>query len=130
MGAHERTATVQPIWHTRQRWLRTALQTALAFLVGLAGSVAVLQVTAPRVLDALADVLPASWLAWLGGAFAFVIAIASALAKLMAIPVVNAWLARLGFGSVPRSVALDEPEPTTTAGYPDADKTEPDDALG
>nr|UXN28486.1 hypothetical protein N8D75_16045 [Curtobacterium flaccumfaciens] len=42
----------------------------------------------------------------------------------------NIWLARLGFGSVPRLVVLDEPEPITTAGYPDADKTEPADALG
>jgi len=136
MGAHERTVTVQPIWYTRQRWIRTAVQTALAFLVALGSSVAVLQAVAPQVLDALADVLPASWLAWLAGAFAFVIAIASALSKLMAIPIVNTWLTRVGAGSVPRAAALEEPEPddttepTTSAGYPDALKTEPADALG
>ncbi|MBT1542007.1 hypothetical protein KK103_09555 [Curtobacterium flaccumfaciens pv. flaccumfaciens] len=130
MGAHERTVTVQPIWYTRQRWIRTAVQTALAFLVTLGGSVAVLHAVAPQVLAALADVLPASWLAWLGAAFAFVISIASALSKLMAIPVVNTWLARGGFGSVPRSVAISGPEPTMSAGYPDALKSEPDDALG
>jgi hypothetical protein len=136
MGAHERTVAVQPIWYTRQRWIRTALQTALAFLITLGGSVAVLQAVAPQMLDALADVLPASWLAWLAGAFAFVISIASALSKLMAIPVVNTWLTRVGAGSVPRVAAvetlndgpaIDEP---TTAGYPDSLKTEPDDALG
>lgn len=133
MGAHERTVTVQPIWYTRQRWIRTALQTALAFLVGLGGSVAVLQATAPKVLRALADVLPDSWLAWLGGAFAFVIAIASALSKLMAIPLVNSWLTRIGAGSVPRAAALEDPDldaRTTTAGYPAALKSEPEDALG
>lgn len=136
MGAHERTVTVQPIWYTRQRWIRTALQTGLAFLVTLGGSVAVLQAVAPQVLDALADVLPASWLAWLAGAFAFVIAIASALSKLMAIPVVNTWLTRIHAGSVPRAAALEDPEPDTTAdsitsaGYPAALKREPEDALG
>lgn len=136
MGAHARTVTVQPIWYTRQRWIRTAVQTAVAFLVGLGGSVAVLQATAPQVLAALADVLPASWLAYLGGAFALVIAIASALSKLMAIPLVNTWLTRIGAGSVPRAAALEDPgpdepdEPTTMAGYPDALKSEPEDALG
>jgi hypothetical protein len=136
MGAHERTVTVQPIWHSRQRWIRTALQTALAFLVTLGGSVAVLQAVAPQVLDDLADVLPASWLAWLAGAFAFVIVIASALSRLMAIPVVNAWLTRVHAGSVPRAAALEDSEPdgatepTTSSGYPDALKTEPADALG
>lgn len=136
MGSHERTVAVQPIWYTRQRWIRTALQTAFAFLITLGGSVALLQAVAPQVLHALADVLPASWLAWLAGVFAFVISIASALSKLMAIPVVNTWLTRVHAGSVPRAAALEDPEPddatepTTSAGYPDALKTEPQDALG
>lgn len=135
MGAHERTVTVQPIWYDWQRVIRTGLQTALAFLVGLGGAVGVLQVVAPQVLDAVRDVLPASWVAWLAGAFAFVIAVAGALAKLMAIPIVNRWLTRVHAGSVPKAKALeetadDEPAEPTTAGYPAALKTEPDDALG
>ena len=136
MGAHVRTVPVQPIWYARQRWIRTAVQTALAFLVGVGGSVAVLRAVAPQVLDALADVLPASSLAWLGGAFAFVIAIATALSKLMAIPLVNTWLTHIVVGSVPRAAALedrqsdDATDRTTSAGYPDALKTEPEDALG
>lgn len=105
-GKHEaKGLETQSIWYQRQRWLRTALQTAIAFLVGLGGSVALLQATAPQVLDALAGVLPANWLTGLAAVFAFVIAIASALSKLMAIPVVNVWLTRVGFGSEPRAVA-------------------------
>ncbi|ROR28805.1 hypothetical protein EDF63_3393 [Curtobacterium sp. JUb34] len=136
MGAHERTVTVQPIWYTRQRWMRTAVQTALAFLVGLGGSVAVLQALAPKVLAALVDVLPGSWLTRLGGAFAFVVAIAPALSKLKAIPLVNTWLTHIGAGSVSRATALEDPELddvsklTTSAGFPDVLKAEPEDALG
>jgi cellulose synthase/poly-beta-1,6-N-acetylglucosamine synthase-like glycosyltransferase len=99
---------VQDIWYQRQRWLRTALQTALSFLVAFGGSVALLQAVAPQVLAALADVLPASWIVWISGLFAIVIAIAGTLSKLMAIPIVNAWLTRVGFGSVPRAVAREQ----------------------
>lgn len=118
-GKHEATnIETQDIWYQRQRWLRTALQTALAFLVALGGSVAILQAVAPQVLDALAGVLPASWVAWLAGVFAFVIAIASALSKLMAIPVVNAWLTHVGLGSEPKSVAKERASAKTDALQP------------
>lgn len=108
MGDHEKQKLeldVQEIWYQRQRILRTVLQTTIAFLVGLGGSVGLLQATAPQVIDAVRDVLPPAAVAWFAAVFAFVIAVAGALSKLMAIPVVNGWLTRIGFGSVPKAVA-------------------------
>lgn len=128
MGAHEKTT--DPIWFPWQRVIRTAGQV----LVAVATLTAAVAVIAPQVLNAVADVLPGPWVAWLTGAIAFVAAIAAALARVMALPVVNTWLTAIGAGSVPASgySAGTEPdtEPTTTAGYPNALKTEPDDALG
>lgn len=99
------TVEVDDIWFQRQRWLRTMLQTTVSILIAFGGSVALLQALAPKVLAALADVLPPAAIVWLSGAFAFVIAIAGTLSKLMAIPLVNTWLTHVGFGSVPRAVA-------------------------
>lgn len=128
MGDHARTVVVQPIWYMWQRAIRTALQVAVAIVLTLGGSVGLLQALSPQVLAAVVDVLPPAAYAWLVGAFAFVIAIATALSRLMAIPLVNAWLTRVHAGSVPKSAATD-PAPITTAGYPDARKSEPEDAL-
>lgn len=126
MGAHEKTA--DPIWFPWQRVVRTALQVIAAAAVFL-GAVAV---AAPQILEALGDVLPGPFVAWATGAIAFVAALAAALARVMALPVVNTWMTALGAGSVPASgfASGTEPEPATTAGYPDALKSEPEDALG
>ncbi len=128
MGDHSRTVDVQPIWYVWQRALRTALQVAVALVLALGGSVGLLQALRPQILAAVADVLPPNAYAWLVGAFALVIAVATALSRLMAIPLVNTWLTRVHAGSVPKAKALDL-APTTTAGYPDARKSEPYDAL-
>lgn len=114
-GEHEAVKVkTEPIWYPWQRAIRTALQVTIAFLVGLGGSVALLQAVAPQVLAAVVDVLPPSAYAWLVGAFAFVIAIATTLSKLMAIPVINAWLTRLGAGSVPRAIAKEQAAASST----------------
>jgi hypothetical protein len=127
MGAHEQTT--DPIWFPWQRVIRTAGQVLVA-VATVFGAVAVI---APQVLAAVADVLPGSWVVWLTGAIAFVAAIAAALARVMALPVVNTWLTALGAGSVPASGYSAGTEPdtdATTAGYPNALKNEPQDALG
>lgn len=127
MGSHEKTTG--PIWFPWQRVIRTFGQVLVATSIALTA----IAVVAPQVLDAVTDVLPGPWVAWLTGAIAFVAALAAALARVMALPVVNTWLTAIGAGSVPASgySAGTEPDPTvTTAGYPDALKTEPDDALG
>lgn len=126
-GAHEKTT--DPIWFPWQRVIRTAAQV----LVAAATVLAAIAFVAPQVLDAVSDVLPGPWVAWLTGAIAFVAALSAALARVMALPVVNTWLTSLGAGSVPASgysAGTEPAEEQTTAGYPNALKSEPEDALG
>lgn len=87
------------IWFKAQRVLRTIVQA----IVGIAGALAVFVLVAPQVLDAVADVLPASWVAAAAAFIAGAAAISAALSRVMAIPKVDAWLKRLGLGSAPRS---------------------------
>lgn len=128
MGAHE--AIAAPADFPWKRAIRTAGQVLVAAATLLAAVAAI----APQVLDAVADVLPGPWVVWLTGAIAFVAALAAALARVMALPVVNGWLTSIGAGSVPASGYSSGTEPgadeQTTAGYPNALKSEPEDALG
>lgn len=87
------------IWYKMQRVLRTVVQVIIAF-VAVWGSIAAI---APQILDELAKILPGSWIAWLVGFIAVVTAIAGALSRIMAFPVVNEWLTRIGLGSAPKS---------------------------
>lgn len=90
------------IWFKAQRVLRTIVQV----IVGTAGALGVFVLVAPQVLDAVADVLPASWVAWAAGIIATAAAISAALSRVMAIPAVDAWLKTLGLGSAPKSAAV------------------------
>ena len=87
------------IWFKSKRVLRTAAQVLIAGIVLLGGLVTI----APQVLEAVQDVLPGPVVAWLVGAIAFLAGISAALSRVMAIPVVNAWLVTIGLGSVPRN---------------------------
>ena len=100
------------IWFKARRALRTAVQV----VVTLAGILAGFVVVAPQVLEAVADVLPASWVAWAAGVIAAAAAISAALARVMAIPTVDRWLTRIGLGSAPARAAYDdEGRPLTRA---------------
>lgn len=90
---------VPEIWHKSKRVLRTAVQVVVSGALVL-GTIVVL---APQVLDAVAEVLPGPWVAWLTGAIAALAAVSAALSRVMAIPAVNGWLVQLGLGSVPKS---------------------------
>jgi hypothetical protein len=57
---------VPEIWHKSKRVLRTAVQVIVSGALVL-GTIVVL---APQVLDAVAEVLPGPWVAWLTGAIA------------------------------------------------------------
>lgn len=92
---------VQDIWFKAQRVLRTAVQVAVSAALVLGTIVLV----APQILTAIQDVLPGPVVAWLLGAIGFLTGISAALARVMAIPAVNAWLVKLGLGSVPKSAA-------------------------
>lgn len=95
MPDHVATA-VPDIWFKTQRVLRTLVQVGIpAFLT--------FNLVLPQIIDAVGGVLPPDAFLWLNGIAAGVTAAAAALARIMAIPQVNAWLVKLGLGSVPKS---------------------------
>lgn len=73
--------------------LRTIVQVGVPAFVGL---VLILPLILQAVVEELGAVLPPSVTAWLVGAAAAVTALAGAVARVMAIPGVNAWLSKLG----------------------------------
>ena len=84
---------------------RTAAQTVISVVL-------VLGVVAPLVAailhDELGEYLPDAWLAWVVAAGAVLAAVAAALARIMAIPAVDAWLRHLGLSSTPTFVVPDD----------------------
>ena len=106
------------IWFPNKRVIRTVLQSIAGFIVALAGGLAIFQLVAPQVLDAVREVLPPTWYAWLVGVVAAAGVAAGVLAKVMAIPQVDAWLKHFGAGSTPAKVEV-----------PDAVQEEVDKAL-
>lgn len=112
------TDKIGTIWFPNKRVIRTVLQSIAGFIVALAGALAIFQLVAPQVLEAVREVLPPSWYAWLVGFIAAVGVLAGVLAKVMAIPQVDAWLKHFGAGSTPAKVDV-----------PDAVQEEVDKAL-
>jgi len=94
---------VPPIWFPNQRIIRTVLQTVASSLVTVAGLAGFVAVFAPQLLEAVREILPVSWYAWCVVAIGVVGTISGVLAKVMALPAVNEFLARFGAGSVPRA---------------------------
>jgi hypothetical protein len=89
--------TTQQRYPGRASW-RTAIQAALGVLL-TAGVVVPIVVTILN--EQLGKWLPDAWEAWLVGAAAFVAALSAGVARVMAIPAVDAWLARVGLSSAP-----------------------------
>lgn len=88
--------TSVPVWNKAQRVLRTIVQVGIpAFLT--------FNLVLPQIIVALDGVLPPEAYLWFNGIAVGVTAAAAALARIMAIPQVNAWLVKLGLGSVPKS---------------------------
>lgn len=90
------------IWFKAQRVLRTIA----AAVVGFSTALAVFVVVAPQVVAAVADVLPASWVAWALSFIAGAAALSGAITRVMAIPAVDAWLKKIGLGSAPRDTVV------------------------
>lgn len=83
------------IWYKGQRVLRSLLTTALTVLPLIPQVVAIVQ---------------GQWGAeWLAPIAVQAVAINSALTAIIAIPVVNEWLTKIGLGSVPRSAVVTDP---------------------
>ncbi|MFJ2518639.1 hypothetical protein ACIOWF_06675 [Cellulosimicrobium cellulans] len=91
------TTSTQQAHPVRASW-RTAAQAVVSVVL-------VLGLVAPLVAAILSDeldgYLPDRWLAWVVGAAAVLAAVSAALARIMAIPAVDAWLRHLGLSSTP-----------------------------
>lgn len=90
------TVQVQEIWYASQRVLRTIVQVGIPAFIAFAAVV-------PQIIEALGQSVDSELRLWLIGVAASITAVAGTLAKVFAIPAVNAWLVRIGLGSVPLS---------------------------
>lgn len=98
MADHEATTWVQDIWFKRQRVLRTLVQVGIPSFLTFA-------LVLPQIIGALGLPVDSGLYLWLVGAAGAVTAVAAGLSRVMAIPAVNAWLVKIGLGSVPKSEA-------------------------
>lgn len=107
-------ADATTIWYKGQRVLRTLLTTLLTLLPLIPQVIAIIQ---------------GEWAAeWLTAIAVQAVAINSALTGIIALPTVNAWLVRVGLGSVPRA-AVREVSGGAVAVVPDR-KVEPFEGHG
>jgi hypothetical protein len=91
---------VDEIWYKGQRVIRTVLVSAIVWVPGLIA-------TLPLVAAAFnsPDIPPKVYLV-VTGIVAGALVILGVLSRVMSIPAVNAWLTKLGAGSVPRSATV------------------------
>lgn len=91
---------VDDIWYKGQRVIRTVLVSAIVWVPGLIA-------TLPLVAAAFnsPDIPPKVYLV-VSGIVAGAFVILGILSRVMSIPAVNAWLTKLGAGSVPRSATI------------------------
>lgn len=92
------------IWYKGKRVLRTFVQVVIPAFLGFA-------VVLPLIIEALGLPVDSELRLWLVAVAAGVSAVAAGIARVMAIPAVNAWLIKIGLGSVPQSAL--ETETTT-----------------
>lgn len=95
--------------------LRAMLRTALAVILALG---IVVPLAVEIILDewAKAAPVPEGARAWMLGSSAAIVAVSSALTRVMAIPTVNAWLGRVGMSATPSTTpAVDPPAPLPPA---------------
>ena len=83
------------IWYKGKRVLRTIVQTAIPAFLSFA-------LVLPAIIEALGLPADAELRLWLLAVAAGVTAVAGAISRVMAIPAVNAWLIKIGLGSVPQ----------------------------
>lgn len=99
MADHEKSnISVDAIWFSSQRVLRTVVQVGIPAFVTFAGVL-------PTIIGALGLDVDSTVYLWLLSAAAVVTAVAGGLSRVMAIPTVNEWLTRIGLGSVPKAAA-------------------------
>jgi hypothetical protein len=90
-------ATVPPIWYAGKRVVRTTL-------VNLVVILPVVNISLPLLVDAFTgEGVPIEVTAWVNAIVAVILVVTGILTRIIAIPAVNAFLTRLGAGSVPKS---------------------------
>jgi predicted naringenin-chalcone synthase len=92
---------VESIWFVGQRVLRTIVQVGIPSFLAFA-------LVLPQVIEAVGLPVTSELYVWLVGVAAAVTAVAAGLSRVMAIPAVNAWLVKIGLGSVPASAVKGE----------------------
>jgi len=96
VNTEDGTPVVVPdIWYKAQRTLRTIVAVGIPAFLTFA-------LVLPQIIEALGLPADSRVRLWLLGVAALVTAVAGAITRLMAIPAVNAWLTKIGLGSVPK----------------------------
>ena len=85
------------IIHKGQRVLRTIVQTGIPAFIVFAGVL-------PQIIGALGLDVTSKVYVWLVASAGVITAIAGGLARVMAIPAVDAWLKKIGLGSTAKDV--------------------------
>lgn len=93
-------AQATTISYKLQRVLRTIVQSGIPAFLGFA-------IVLPQIIEAFGLPVDSELRLWLVGVAAVVTAVAAAITRVMAIPRVNAWLIKIGLGSVPKSAVVD-----------------------
>lgn len=96
------------IWYKAQRVLRTLVAVGIPAFLSFA-------LVLPLIIEALGLPADSELRLWLIGIAAIVTAVAGAITRVMAIPAVNAWLTRVGLGSVPKRAIVRDVSPVTGA---------------
>lgn len=94
--SHVALTSAKDIWFKTQRVLRTVVQVGIPAFIVFAGVL-------PQIIDAAGLPVDGALYLWLIGSAGVITAVAAGLARIMAIPTVNAWLITIGLGSVPKS---------------------------
>lgn len=94
MGEHEAIPTGTPtqVAHSGKAVIRTVVQNFVPTLI-------LLSVAIPLVVQYLGPYLPESWVAWLSGAVVFLLALVALITKIMALPQLQPFLAKVGLGT-------------------------------
>lgn len=122
MAKHIATGTPTQVAHPG----KAALRTAVAYTLAAAGFLAL---AIPILIDTLGPYLPESWAAWLTGAVAFLVALATLITRLMALATAQGFLQKIGLGTgvekEPETVTGEFIADGAYEGYPVADQHEP-----
>ena len=104
--SNESVKTAADIWYKGKRVLRTLVQVAIPSFLSFA-------FVLPLIIEALGLPVDSELRLWLLAVAAGVTAVAGAITRVMAIPAVNAWLIKIGLGSVPSDALVQETDTNT-----------------